>query len=263
MHIELSDYRNWMLLRELADRTVEQRLGFARRMFELWGHEWQADAGRIRSFLARYQGNSRRTYYDHLVALYGWLLATERVPVSPLLDIPRPPKPRPRPRPLSMEQAEETLAAASGDLRAWLLLGRLAGLRAHEIAKFSGQDIDSTSIEVLGKGGQLAILPTHPDLWELAQQYPRRGFWFPSSRSASGHVTPHHVTMKVSRHFDALGIPGASHRNRHLYGTELLRRGANIRVVQDLMRHADLATTLMYLGVDELEKVEAIRRLAA
>jgi integrase/recombinase XerD len=71
------------------------------------------------------------------------------------------------------------------------------------------------------------------------------------------------MTMRVSRHFTRLGIDGSSHRNRHLYGTELLRGGANLRVVQELMRHADLTTTVRYLGVDQEEKVAAIRRLSA
>lgn len=48
-----------------------------------------------------------------------------------------------------------------------------------------------------------------------------------------------------------------------VYGTNLLRGGANIRVVQELMRHESLATTAGYLQVEESERVEAIRRLSA
>lgn len=261
MDSELYEYRNHMLVQELADRTIEQRFEFARRVWRAWGG-WQASPAPVRAFLAPYRGHSKRTYYDHFVALFTWLTATGRCRSSPMPDIERPRKPKPRPRPLSAEDAAASLAAATGDLRAWLLLGRYAGLRAHEIAKIRGEDIDSSSLYVLGKGGQAAVLPTHPVLWTLAQIYPRRGFWFPSQR-AEGHMTGHNVTMRISRHFRRLGIEGASHRNRHLYGTNLLRDGANLRVVQELMRHADLTTTLLYLGVDELEKVAAIRRLAA
>lgn len=263
METEVNEYRQWMIDRGLAERTIEQRAEFAARALRKWCDWAVIGQGEIRAHLRSYRGNSKRTYHDHYVALFRWLTATRRVPANPMHDIERPPKPKPRPRPLSAEDAALSLQAASGDMRAWLMLGRFAGLRAHEIAKFAGEDIDSTSIEVLGKGGQLAILPTHPLLWELAQEFPRRGYWFPSDRTATGHMTAHNVTMRVSRFFEKLGIEGASHRNRHLYGTELLRRGANVRVVQELMRHADLGTTLMYLGVNEAEKVEAIRRLAA
>lgn len=71
------------------------------------------------------------------------------------------------------------------------------------------------------------------------------------------------MTNRITRHFKAHGVEGSSHRNRHMYGTELLRTGANIRVVQELMRHASLETTVRYLGVNEDEKRAAIRRLIA
>ena len=60
-----------------------------------------------------------------------------------------------------------------------------------------------------------------------------------------------------------VGLPGSIHRFRATYGTNLLRNGENLRVVQELMRHASLATTQHYLGVSEDEKRDAIGRLAA
>jgi integrase len=251
-----------MTARNLSLTTIEAREGFARARMNDWG-TFEQDAAVIMQWLSAYFGHTRRTYHDHLQAFYGWLVETDRLATNPMDQIPRPPTPKPRPRPLSRDDAARSLLAASGDLRAFILLGRFAGLRAHEIAKMAGEDIDDCSLYVFGKGGVGMVLPTHPALWELAQSYPRHGFWFPSDRSASGHVTPHHVTMKVSRHFAALGIEGASHRNRHLYGTNLLRGGANIRVVQELMRHADISTTIRYLGVDQEEKVAAIQSLTA
>lgn len=251
-----------MALAGLSPRTVEARFMFAKRLLRSWP-AWEVGPGEVAEFLGRYSGHTKRTYHDHFVAVFSWLERTGRIEASPMADVVRPPTPRPRPRPLAREDAARSLLAAEGDLRAYLLLGRYAGLRAHEIAKFRGEDIDSTSLYVFGKGGQGAVLPTHPVLWELAESYPRRGYWFTSERSSTGHVTGHSVTMRVSRHFARLGIDGSSHRNRHLYGTNLLRAGANLRVVQELMRHADLATTVRYLGVDEEEKAAAIRALVA
>lgn len=255
-------YRTHMTDRRLSPRTIEQRLAFAQARLREW-RTWDVPPEQIAAFLLRYSGHTLRTYHDHLRALYRWLVDTGRLAANPLETLPRPPTPKPRPRPLSRDDAARSLMHASGDLRAYLLLGRYAGLRAHEIAKFSGEDIDADALYVLGKGGQRAILPTHPVLWDLAKSYPREGYWFPSERAAAGHITPHAVTMRVSRHFARLGIDGSSHRNRHLYGTELLRAGANLRVVQELMRHADLTTTVRYLGVDQEEKVAAIRSLSA
>lgn len=258
---DIAQYLNWMHSQGYSARTVEARHFFALRVAAAWP-SWSVPPSDIIRFLGQFGGHTKRTYFDHFRALFAFLVQTGRVGVDPMPDVPRPPTPRPTPRPLSRDDAARSLVAAEGDMRAYLLLGRYAGLRAHEIAKIQGADIDADALYVNGKGGVIAILPTHPVLWGLAKSYPRRGFWFPSDTDA-GHVTGHSVTMRVSRHFHRLGIEGSSHRNRHLYGTELLRSGANLRVVQELMRHADLSTTVRYLGVDEAEKVDAIRRLVA
>jgi len=108
------------------------------------------------------------------------------------------------------------------------------------------------------------MIPTHPALWDLAQSYPRRGLWFPSPVRAGEHYGTGYVTQRVAERFRDVGIErGSIHRLRATYGTSLLRSGANLRVVQTLMRHSSLATTEHYLGVDEDERVTAIGLLAA
>lgn len=263
MHTRLLiTYEQHMVDRDLSPRTIEARATFVKARLRDW-ETYQLSADDLSAWLAQFAGHTRRTYHDHLQAFYRFLDETGQISPNPMLEVPRPKTPRPRPRPLSREDARRSLLAAEGDLRAYLLLGRYAGLRAFEVAKIRGEDVDQENIYVLGKGRKAEVLPTHPVLWDLAQSYPRVGYWFPSARSKSGHVTPHSITVRVSRHFSRLGIDGASHRNRHLYGTELLRAGANIRVVQELMRHSDISTTIRYLGVDESEKVAAIQSLVA
>ncbi len=61
--------------------------------------------------------------------------------------------------------------------------------------------------------------------------------------------------------FEDLGVSGAHHRCRHTYATTLLRSGANIRVVQSLMRHQGLAVTARYLEVNDDERTAAVGRL--
>jgi len=114
---------------------------------------------------------------------------------------------------------------------------------------------------VTGKGGQEATVPTHPDLWLLAGSYPATGYWFPSP--SGGHILAGTVGIRVGRLFRRHGIEGSIHRTRHTYGTRLLRSGANIRVVQTLLRHASLATTEMYTAVDEDERRAAVCLLRA
>ncbi|WP_165763486.1 MULTISPECIES: tyrosine-type recombinase/integrase [unclassified Nocardioides] len=244
------------------ERTIIQRENFRLSRLRHWGHLDQS-VDHIREWLGQFEGWTKCTYYGHLVSLYDWAVEVGEVATNPVRAIARPNTPKPGPRPLSRDEIALSMNAASGDLLTHLQLGLLAGLRAHEIAKFRGEDITAQGIYVIGKGGQGAMLPTHPHLWETAQSYPRRGFWFPSTRAPSGHIVSGTVTRRVTAHFRALEITGSSHRNRHGYGTLLLRGGANLRVVQELMRHASLHTTALYLGVDEDEKVAAIRSLVA
>lgn len=258
--IPLDEYADWMRAQDASGSTIAQRVKFAKSRLTRWG-TFDLTAAEIAEWLDQYEGRSRNTYRAHLNNLYAWLMEAGYVEADPTAGLQRVPTPRPRPRPLSESELDAVLVRATGHLRAWLLLAYLAGLRAHEIAKFRGEDIDRDRITVLGKGRQLAVLPTHDDLWTLAQEYPRTGWWFPSCRSASGHIKADTVSGRTRDLFVSLDMPGAIHRVRATYGTSLLRGGANLRVVQDLMRHRSLASTEHYLLASEDELTAAIRSL--
>lgn len=250
-------YREWLTGRGLADSTIHARTKFYTWRLREWG-TFSVPLATVAGWLSAYDGWSRHTYYGHLVSIYDWLVEVGRVTENPMRRVKPPPSPRPHPRPLSEGELTRALAHADGRTRACLLLGFLAGLRAHEVAKIHGRDMSRDGLYVLGKGGHGQMLPTHPLLWDLAQTYPRDGYWFPSPQNGRPHITSQTVTRSVTRLFRELGIQGSSHRARHSFGTSLLRGGANLRVVQELMRHSSLATTAAYLGVDQDEKVTAV-----
>lgn len=259
-------YIAWMRSWGAAEKTIQARGTIAAEVLREVGIEGLT-AEHLQERLARPNKRtgqplsrwSRATYHSHLRELCAWLLASGRIAENPMENVRRPTKAKSLPRPLSEEEVDRALAAADGRTRDWIMLALLAGLRAHEIAKIRGEDVSIESIYVEGKGGVRASIPTHPDLWAIAQQYPRHGWWFPGrdGRSLSAHA----VTVGVSELFDTLGIKGSVHRARHTYGTRLLRSGANVRVVQKLMRHANVETTAIYTAVDEDELRAAIGRL--
>lgn len=255
-------YGDWLHRRGHSITTIDNRERFHRARAAEWVPLDQP-AENLSRWLARYKGWTRSTYHTQLVSLYDWRVEIGALEVNPARMIKRPPLPKGRPRPLSEFELHRALTVATPQVRSYLMLGYLAGLRAHEIAKFHGRDITSASITILGKGGRTDEVPTHVLLWDLAQTYPRDGYWFPSPMSHRQHLTPSAITGSVRSLFASLGIAGSSHRARHTYGTTLLRNGANVRVIQTLLRHASLATTEQYLGVDEDERVAAIRTLAA
>jgi site-specific recombinase XerD len=68
-----------------------------------------------------------------------------------------------------------------------------------------------------------------------------------------GHLDSDTITTHFSALFRPLGIDGSIHRLRHVYGTRPLRAGANIRVVQKLMSHSSIQSTMGYTAVGEDE----------
>ena len=261
-HPDINDYVAWLQRQGMSEKTVTLRSRFALQVLRKFG-TWDVPGEVLHQWLSHYTGWSRRTYQNHLNSLYAWLTEVGMIEVSPTERMRRPRAPRPRPRPLTDAELNRAMSAAPPRLRTMLMLASLAGLRAHEVAKFHGEDITEQTILVCGKGGLEASVPTHPDLWQIASDYPRNGYWFPSLRDGFDHVTACSVSIAIGRLFTDLGIDGSIHRCRHTYGTRLVRAGNNIRVVQDLMRHTSLDTTALYLGVNEEERRAAIRSLGS
>ncbi|WP_344071095.1 site-specific integrase [Microbacterium sediminicola] len=183
---------------------------------------------------------------------------------DPADDTPRPKRPRSRPRPLSVAQVEAIYRAANRHrTRVYIALGVLAGLRVHEIAKFHTRDIDTEigTLIITGKGGATEIIPLHPDLADLARHMPTTGYWFPPYIGSNDHVTRAAVYGAIKGAMRRADIEATPHQLRHTYGTELLRRGANTRTVQKLMRHAHLASTQIYTDPDWNDEQAAIHTL--
>lgn len=262
MDNELSDaYQRWLLAHRLSPETIRTRGNFLRRIVAEIGDPAEIDATDISVWLAPWSGWTLASYFYAMHSVMTFMQETERRPDHPMVGMRRPAQPKPAPKPFEDHEVDRILAAARGNHRVQIELGLYAGLRVHEVVKVDGRDVTETKLRVLGKGNKLAHLPTHERLWELAERFPRDGWWFPSTRSQTGHLTSKALTGRTTRLFADLGMDGSFHRLRATYGTRLLRAGINIRVVQRLMRHDSLASTEHYLGVAENELEAAIAAL--
>lgn len=149
-----------------------------------------------------------------------------------------------------------------------ILLGRYQGFRASEIAAVHGHDLDldAHTIEVLGKGGKLSVLPLHPVIERIAASMPCDGYWFPARKTQVGHIHSRSVSDLMTRAKKRAGITNpklTGHSLRHAYGTDLVRAGVDLRTVQELMRHESLATTQIYTAIDDAQLRAGIDRLPA
>lgn len=145
------------------------------------------------------------------------------------------------------------------DLSMLLLVARL-GLRSVEVARLELGDIDwrGGQIVVRGKAGRRDCLPLPCDVGEALTVYlsvarpvtPIRQV-FLACKAPLRAIRPDLVSDVTRRACDRAGLPRVgAHRLRHALATEMLRRGATLVAVSQVLRHRDLATTAVYAKVD-------------
>ena len=184
---------------------------------------------------------------------------------DPTVGIVPPKLPRSLPRPLSVDEVTRLIDAPPVDDavgqrdRAILELLYGAGLR---ISELTGLDVDDVELEdgsvrVLGKGGKERDVPVGRYAREAVSAYltrARPGFATSRSRAAlflnqrGGRLTRQGISLLLARHVRAAGIRRrvTPHTLRHSFATHLLEGGADVRVVQELLGHASVATTQIY-----------------
>lgn len=243
-----------------AARTVQERGRTLRRAGAvLAGGLDAASTDELAGWLATpsWSRATRYTYWGHLAGYYAWALARGRVAVDPMAGLSAPPHGEHVPDPVTDDELRAALAESPDwPWRAAVMLAAYAGLRAAEACALRRDDVTEHTIRVrAGKGGRDAVLPTHPLLWGWARGRPG-GLLVRSVRGLA--MTPAHLVSRQAAHWRRLGLPGVHlHRFRHWYATALLRAGADLRTVQELMRHRCITSTQGYTQV-----VDARRRAA-
>lgn len=219
----------------------------------------------LRTWLAGY-GNvsTQATYYKSLAAFHAFLQREGMRADNPNTMIRRPRPAKGRPRPCSTPALHALVAAAGPKGRPKVILAAWQGLRAGEVARVRGEDVDpyAGTLRVRGKGGKERVLPLHPAVTELALSMPVRGWWFPSPSRAHSPVHPAAVSGAVRRACRAAGMPAhGAHPLRHWFATWAVRSGADLRTVQELLGHASLETTAIYTQVSDDACRAAVLRL--
>ncbi len=236
---------------------------------------WFADLSRrgLSAATAARRRSSVRQFYRFALA-EGWRADDP----SRRLDAPK--QGRPLPKSLSRDEIDRLLAAAAArDAAAGLRLVALvemayaSGLRVSELLGLKVEAVrrDPAYLIVRGKGGKERLAPLNPaaraalKAWLTARdarrkpEAPDSPWLFPSS-GRSGHLTPRRFAQLLDEAAVAAGLDPARvspHVLRHAFATHLLEGGADLRVVQTLLGHADIATTQIYTHVatDRLAQV--------
>lgn len=284
----LGRYRSWLIQdRGLAATTVLRYENTARRFLseQAWtgdGFEPEALTGRdVNAFLLRECGRVsagsakgrvaelrsvlRFMYLQDITPLRlgtavppvgGWRLATLPPPAMTAADVQR-----------LLEGCDRSSAVGVRDYAIMMLVARL-GLRSIEVARLELGDVDwrSGELVVRGKARRQDRLPLPAEVGQALACYLSSGrspegarHLFLTCRAPRGPIRADLVGDVVERACKRAGLaPVGPHRLRHALAAEMLRQGAGLVAISQVLRHQDLATTALYAKVD----LVALRQVA-
>lgn len=263
------DFQRWLVAEERWERGFDS-----------------LDSREVRDFVIEAQRRfGRRTLHNHvsgLRAFFKFWLRRERVTRNPFFGVPLPRLEKRLPQFLTEEQMTRLLAgpqrllenetidaftACRDRLVMELLYG--AGLRVSELSglNYGAIDLRDGVARVLGKGRKERICPLGRVATALVQKF-RTDFARESGIDSPVVVNARHerlpvrqVQLLLKRYLLLAELPMdlTPHKLRHSYATHLLNAGADLRLVQELLGHAQLATTQVYthVSVARLKEVYA------
>lgn len=251
----------------------------------LWSRGFDALSSReMRDFVIEAQRRfDRRTLHNHASGLrtfFKFWIHRGRLKRNPLLNVPLPKLEKRLPKFLTEEQMKLLLTGPQRLLEnggidahtAWrdrlameLLYG--GGLRVSELValNYGALDLESGVARVVGKGRKerlcpigsvaLAVLKKFRAEFALAKEPADPLLVNPDGR----RMTVQAVQIMLKRYLALAGLPMdlTPHKLRHSYATHLLNAGADLRLVQELLGHSQLATTQVYMHVS-MARLQAI-----
>ena len=246
-----------------------------------------ATAEDVRGFMERRRsdGNDTRTIARQVSALrgfYRWLLMDKRIEHDPTVNVETPASWKVLPKSLAETEVKAMLltkeeAAGAADAKAAALrdsaileLLYAGGLRVGEICALRVEDVrmDVQRAQVRGKGDKERIVPLGRKACEAIQRYLERGRPGLVRRSAGvqramflsvrGNVLTRQLVWDMVRK-SSVEKP-SPHKLRHSCATHMVEHGADLRSVQMLLGHADIATTQVYTHV-ALGRLKAVHRM--
>jgi len=242
----------------------------------------RAERGDIERFLAHRTFDEKiaaRSLARQLTAIkryQRWLLREGRRSDDPTLTVAAPRLPKPLPKSLSEADVEALIAAPDIDTplglrdRAMLEALYAAGFRVSELVglPMAAVSLSDGVVRIMGKGSKERLVPLGEDAQDWIRRYAleARPLLLKGRGSEALFVTERGGAMSrqmfwylIKRHAATAGIRTSlsPHTLRHAFATHLLNHGADLRVVQMLLGHADIATTQIYTHVAH-ERLKAL-----
>jgi tyrosine recombinase XerC len=228
----------------------------------------------IRRFLIHlgnkdYSRNSISRKLSSLRGFFDFLLQNNLIRLNPISNISNPKKSRKLPKYLEQKDLIGVLDYLKKDkenLLAWAILELLygCGLRVSELCSLSYEDVDlaNSTIKILGKGQKHRIVPigdpAKEAIREIFKNKPTNSkFLFQTEKG--GKIYPKLVYRIVKNFLSDITEDGKiyPHVLRHSFATHMLKRGADLKSIKELLGHENLSTTQIYthVSVEHLKQV--------
>lgn len=285
-HAELDNFNDAMWLEHGLSRNTLAGYRSDLALFAFWLQERgallpQAGAPDLAAYLAEFSRRSRPASQRRLLAAwrryYRHLLVQGRIATDPTTLLDPPMRTERFPKTLTETQVDSLLAAPDVDNpiglrdRSMLEVLYATGLRVSELVglKIFSASLSDGVVRVMGKGSKERLVPLGEEAIDWLASYLRHAR--PAllagktsddvfvSRRGSG-MTRQMFWRIIKQYATISGIPAESispHTLRHAFATHLLNHGADLRVVQMLLGHADISTTQVYTHVAR-ERLKAL-----
>jgi len=211
-----------------------------------------------------------------LRTFYRYLRNEDILDVDPMLGVRGPKKEQRLPQFLTLTQIETLIMTADGDTpkglrdRAILELLYASGIRVSEVVgiEVANVDLDDQTVRVFGKGAKERMVVMGKPAVRAVRRYMRESRPRLAQKPETalflnrdgGRLSQRAVQIMVRHYATEAGIEKSVHPHllRHTFATHLLEGGAELRVVQTLLGHANVNTTQIYTHVTDYAKRKAI-----
>jgi integrase/recombinase XerC len=225
----------------------------------------------VRAFIAQQHrsglgGRSLQRLLSALRSLFRFMLDQGLIRNNPAADVKAPKAGRKLPVLLDVDQIQQLLAGNDADVlavrdRALMELVYSSGLRLAEVASLDVADIDvaDKTVRVTGKGNKTRVVPVGRHALQALHAWRQRRLELANADEAALFVSRQGLRLShrsiQSRLAYWAGRQGLSnhvhpHMLRHSFASHLLESSGDLRAVQELLGHADIATTQIYTHVD-------------
>lgn len=225
------------------------------------------DPAVLRTVLSSVKGreSSRACTFRALRALYRWLLSQHLIDENPMSLVRSPKVLKVRPRILDRPDVRDLLGVEiSPRDRAMVTLLLDCGIRSGELRTLRGQDLRDEYIEVTGKSGERRV-PVHPET--MAQLRALVGDpTEPVFRTVDGRpLTRNRAYLIIRRALELAGLDRTTKRGphllRHSMATDWVRQGGSLAGLQELLGHANVTTTMIYVSLAQKDVTEEHARI--